>query len=215
MKVVQRIFNLLSNGTKIYYLTGNHDEMLRKFTDFKLGNMEILNKVVLELDGKKAWFFHGDVFDVTMKNSKWLAKLGGWGYDFLIMLNSAVNFLLNVFGREKVSFSKKIKNSVKQAVKFIDDFESTAIDIAIEKKFDFVVCGHIHQPQIRKVEHAGGETTYLNSGDWIENLTALEYNKGKWKLYHHKETKHEKHDDELMVEIPDNAELLKTITNLS
>lgn len=215
MKVVQRIFKLLSNGTKVYYLTGNHDEMLRKFSDFKLGNMEILNKVVLELDGKKAWFFHGDVFDVTMKNSKWLAKLGGWGYDFLIMLNSSVNFLLNLFGRDKVSFSKKIKNSVKQAVKFIDDFETTAIDIAIEKKFDYVVCGHIHQPQIREVEHANGKTTYLNSGDWIENLTALEYNKGKWKLYHHIETKHEKEDDELMAEIPNNAQLLKTITNLS
>lgn len=212
MKVVQRIFKLLSTGTKMYYLTGNHDEMLRKFADFKIGNIEILNKLVLNLDGKKAWFFHGDVFDVTMKNSKWLAKLGGIGYDILIMINSMVNFVLKTFGREKVSFSKRIKQSVKQAVKFIDDFESTAIDIAIENQFDYVACGHIHQPQIRIAQTAKGSVTYLNSGDWIENLTSLEYHKGKWSIYQHVLNEKEEQDDELNVAIPDNAMLFQSIT---
>ncbi len=212
MKVVQRIFKLLSTGTKMYYLTGNHDEMLRKFADFKIGNIEILNKLVLNLDGKKAWFFHGDVFDVTMKNSKWLAKLGGIGYDILIMINSMVNFILKTFGREKVSFSKRIKQSVKQAVKFIDDFESTAIDIAIENQFDYVACGHIHQPQIRIAQTAKGSVTYLNSGDWIENLTSLEYHKGKWSIYQHVLNEKEEQDDELNVAIPDNAMLFQSIT---
>jgi UDP-2,3-diacylglucosamine pyrophosphatase LpxH len=152
MKVVQRIFKMLSNGTKIYYLTGNHDEMLRKFTDFNLGNLEVLNKLVLELDGKKAWFFHGDVFDISMKHSKWLAKLGGLGYDLLIILNSIVNFVSEkIFKQGRFSFSKRVKQGFKSAIKFIDDFEETTVQIALEKKYDYVICGHIHQPVIKKV----------------------------------------------------------------
>lgn len=186
MKVVQRIFKMLGNGTKIYYLTGNHDEMLRKFTDFNLGNLEVLNKLVLELDGKKAWFFHGDVFDITMKHSKWLAKLGAVGYDFLIILNSVANFISEkILRRGRLSFSQKVKQGFKSAIKFIDDFEETAVQVAIEKKYDYVVCGHIHHPIIKQFPTDYGTVTYLNSGDWVENLTALEYNNGNWSLYHH------------------------------
>jgi UDP-2,3-diacylglucosamine pyrophosphatase LpxH len=189
MKIVQRIFKLLANGTKVYYLTGNHDEMLRKFTDFKMGELEILDKLVLNLDGKKAWIFHGDVFDITMKSAKWLAKLGAIGYDTLIMINSLVNWVSEkILRRGKVSLSKKVKNSVKSAIKFIDDFEQTAIDIAIENGYEYVLCGHIHQPALREASNANGKTLYLNSGDWIENLTALEYNDGAWSLYHHIES---------------------------
>ncbi len=186
MKVVQRIFKMLGNRTKIYYLTGNHDEMLRKFTDFNLGNLEVLNKLVLELDGKKAWFFHGDVFDITMKHSKWLAKLGAVGYDFLIILNSVANFISEkILRRGRLSFSQKVKQGFKSAIKFIDDFEETAVQVAIEKKYDFVICGHIHHPIIKHFPTDYGTITYLNSGDWVENLTALEYNNGNWSLYHH------------------------------
>ena len=186
MKVVQRIFKMLGNGTKIYYLTGNHDEMLRKFTDFNLGNLEVLNKLVLELDGKKAWFFHGDVFDITMKHSKWLAKLGAVGYDFLIILNSIANFISEkILRRGRLSFSQKVKQGFKSAIKFIDDFEETAVQVAIEKKYDYVVCGHIHHPIIKHFPTNYGTITYLNSGDWVENLTALEYNDGNWSLYQH------------------------------
>jgi UDP-2,3-diacylglucosamine pyrophosphatase LpxH len=90
---------------------------------------------------------------------------------------------LEKFGREKVSISKKIKAGVKKAVKFIDDFEETAAQHAIDQKYDYVVCGHIHQPQIRTIENENGSVLYLNSGDWIENLTALEYDKGEWRIY--------------------------------
>ena len=79
--------------------------------------------------------------------------------------------------------SKKIKNGVKSAVKFINDFEQIAAEIAIENGYDYVICGHIHQPEIRKIKTDKGEVTYLNSGDWIENLTSLEYHEGEWKLY--------------------------------
>ncbi|WP_218599465.1 UDP-2,3-diacylglucosamine diphosphatase [Polaribacter sp. NJDZ03] len=183
MSVIKHITSLLSNGTTIYYITGNHDEMLRKFKGFQLGNFKILNKLVLNIDDKKAWIFHGDVFDITMKHSKWLAKLGGKGYDFLILINTFINWISKLFGYGKLSLSKKIKNSVKSAVKFIDNFEKTASDIAIENEYNYVICGHIHQPEIRKIENQKGKTTYLNSGDWIENLTALEYKNQQWSLY--------------------------------
>jgi UDP-2,3-diacylglucosamine pyrophosphatase LpxH len=216
MKIVQRIFKLLANGTKVYYLTGNHDEMLRKFTDFKMGGLEILDKLILHLDGKKAWLFHGDVFDVTMKNAKWLAKLGAIGYDTLIMINSLVNWISEkILRRGKVSLSKKVKNSVKSAVKFIDDFEQTAIDIAIENDYDYVLCGHIHQPAMRLVTTEKGETLYLNSGDWIENLTALEYNEQAWSLYHHPDKEVEEDlEEETAVGIPNMDMLYQNIVNM-
>jgi len=194
MKVVQRIFKMMANGTQVFYLTGNHDEMLRRFADFKMGRLEIANKLILNLDGKKAWIFHGDVFDITMKNSKWLAKLGAVGYDILILLNSLVNWFSQKLGRGKISFAQKVKSGVKSAIKFIDDFEQTAIDIAIEKNYDYVICGHIHQPAFKKIKTDKGETTYLNSGDWIENCTSLEYYNGEWELYHYEHPLHDEDD---------------------
>lgn len=187
MKIIKQIFSMASKGVQVYYITGNHDEMLRKFEGFTMGTIQIVNKVVLELDGKKAWIFHGDVFDITMKHSKWLAKLGAIGYDSLIILNAVVNFFSEKLGKGKVSFSKRIKNSVKSAVKFIDDFENTAAEIAISNGYDYVICGHIHNPEIRDIKSAEGEVTYLNSGDWIENLTALEYHQKQWSLYRYGE----------------------------
>lgn len=184
--VIKKILAMAAKGTKVYYITGNHDEKLRRFSDTKMGNIYILDKLVLNIDGKKAWFFHGDVFDASIQHTKWIAKLGGWGYDILILLNRMINVVLVKFGKEKYSLSKKIKNSVKGAVKFISNFEATATELAIENDFDFVICGHIHQPTIRKVKTDKGETTYLNSGDWIENLTSLEYYNEHWKLHYYR-----------------------------
>lgn len=185
MKVIKHLMGWMSKGVKIYYITGNHDEMLRKFVGFKMGSLKIVNKVIFDLDNdKKAWFFHGDVFDVTMQHSKWLAKLGAVGYDTLILINRFANFISEkIFKKGKLSLSKKIKNSVKSAVKFINSFEQTAADIAISNKYDYVVCGHIHQPEMREIENEHGKVMYLNSGDWIENLTALEYMNGNWGIY--------------------------------
>lgn len=183
MQVVKHITGLLAKGTKIIYLTGNHDEMLRKFAGFKLGSFTIDNKVVLRLNTKRAWVFHGDVFDVTMRYSKWLAKLGAVGYDTLIVINTMVNWILTRFKQEKISLSKRVKDSVKSAVKFINNFETTAADIAIENGYDYVICGHIHQPEIRRIQTEKGEVLYLNSGDWVENLTALEFDGLEWSIY--------------------------------
>lgn len=185
LKVVKKLIDFAAKGTKVYYITGNHDEMLRKFSDTSMGNFSLVDKVLLDLDGKKAWFFHGDVFDSSVQHAKWIAKLGGIGYDYLILLNRLVNWVLTKMGREPYSLSKKIKSSVKKAVKFISDFETTAADLAIENQYDYVVCGHIHEPVIIEKSNKKGSVTYLNSGDWIENLTALEYHRKQWKLYRH------------------------------
>ena len=187
MRVVKYLMGLIAKGTKVYYITGNHDEMLRKFVGFRLGSFQILNKLVLELDGKRAWILHGDIFDVTMQHSKWLAKLGAQGYDLLILINRVVNFFCLKLNREKVQLSRNIKNRVKSAVKFINNFEKTASDIAISSNYHYVACGHIHQPEIREISNNEGSVIYLNSGDWIENLTSLEYHDGAWSLYKFRE----------------------------
>jgi UDP-2,3-diacylglucosamine pyrophosphatase LpxH len=184
LKVLKQIISMASKGVKVYYLTGNHDEALRRFSDFTLGNICLADKLVLHLPEGKAWFFHGDIFDASIQSAKWLAKLGGWGYDLLIMINSLLNWGLEKMGRERYSLSKKIKNSVKKAVTYIQSFENTAAELAIDQNYKFVVCGHIHQPQMREVRSSKGSCVYLNSGDWIENLSALEYHENQgWKLY--------------------------------
>lgn len=197
MKVVRRILKFVTEGIPVYYLTGNHDEMLRKFADFDLGSFKLMNKVLLNVDGKKAWIFHGDVFDVTMQHSKWLAKLGAVGYDTLIIINSMVNRLLTAMGKPKMSFSQKIKGRVKEAVKFINHFEQTAADLAADKGYDYVICGHIHHSEIREINHTEnrGSVLYLNSGDWVESLTALEYKDGQWDIYKY-DAEHFKSDAE-------------------
>jgi UDP-2,3-diacylglucosamine pyrophosphatase LpxH len=183
MKVVKDIINMAAKGTRVYYITGNHDETLRKFSGVRIGNIEIVNKLDLLLDGKKTWFFHGDVFDVLMQNSKWLEKLGATSYDFLILLNTGINQISNLLFKRKISLSRRIKNNVKSAVKFISHFEKTAARLAMRNKFDAIVCGHIHKPEIKDIEVDTSSVRYLNSGDWVENLTSLEYHNGTWKIY--------------------------------
>lgn len=202
LKVIRKIIDFASKGVNVYYLTGNHDEMLRKFSDSVIGNFTIADKLVLELDGRKAWIFHGDVFDASVNHSKWIAKLGGYGYDYLILLNRFINWCLKQMGREPYSFSKKIKASVKKAVRFISDFEATAAELAIEKRYDYVICGHIHEPKIMERTSKHGSTLYLNSGDWIENLTALEYNDSAWSLYRYDERECPEESDEAEVPAP-------------
>ena len=203
MKIVKHIMHWINKKVKIYYVTGNHDEMLRKFSGFKLGSLQIVDKVILPLNnGETVWFFHGDVFDVTMQHSKWLAKLGATGYDILIHINRVANFISEyIFKKGKLSLSKKIKNSVKSAVKYINNFENTAADIGISNHYDYVICGHIHQPEMRKITNQQGSIMYLNSGDWIENLTALEYNDGEWKIYKYNEDEMEAAEEDEPEEI--------------
>ncbi|MEY3590267.1 MAG: hypothetical protein RLZZ466_787 [Bacteroidota bacterium] len=192
MQVIKEILDLMSRGTRVVYITGNHDEMLRRYSDLSLGNFQLTDKLVIEMNGEKTWIFHGDVFDATTKGSaKIIAKLGGVGYDWLILANRFINWFLTRVGQPKMSLSKQVKNGVKKAVRWIADFEQTAAELAIDKGYDYVICGHIHQPQQRVIKTKTGQVTYLNSGDWIENLTALEYNNKEWEIYHYQENEFE------------------------
>ena len=216
LKVIKKLISFATKESEVFYITGNHDEAFRNFTDFELGKLKLCNKHVLKLGDKKAWIFHGDAFDASVQHSKWIAKLGGNGYDLLIAINNLVNWFLEKIGKEKYSFSKKIKNNVKKAVKYIGDFELTASELAIENHFDYVICGHIHQPQIREVTNKKGKCMYMNSGDWVENLTALEYNGGEWKLFVYEDEKHTlKNEEPDEFKKIDSKDLMKIVTQLA
>ncbi|MFD0988526.1 UDP-2,3-diacylglucosamine diphosphatase [Mariniflexile jejuense] len=189
LKVIKKIMNMAADGVDVIYITGNHDELLRKFSNTTIGNIKIVDKLVLNLHGKKAWFFHGDVFDVSIKNAKWLAKLGSYGYNFLTLINRFINWYLEKRGKERYSLSEKVKNDKKETKKHIAKFENVISDLAIENGYDYVICGHIHQPKMAYIETKHGNTMYLNSGDWIENFTALEYQFKRWKVYNYNKDK--------------------------
>ena len=181
---IKEIFSKLSNGTRVVYITGNHDDAFRKYSDLELGNFLLADKVAIEVNGKRTWIFHGDVFDhTTSKQAKFLGKLGSNGYAVLMGFNKVVNFVLQIFGKEKLSLSKAIMQQFNKRFIKIDEYEQKIAEIAIEKKFDTVICGHIHQPQKRIISNENGSVCYLNSGDWVEHMTALEYYDDEWHLY--------------------------------
>ena len=126
-----------------------------------------------------------------MLKTRWLSKLGGMIYDWLIIANRFINKLTGFFGAPPISFATLIKMGIKKVVKFISDFEDQAIDAAKINGYDVVACGHVHRPSISEKDGI----VYLNSGDWIENLTALEYNEGKWSLYKYKKTDFEESEN--------------------
>jgi UDP-2,3-diacylglucosamine pyrophosphatase LpxH len=184
MNVIKEIFQLLSSGTRVIYITGNHDDVLRRYTDLQLGNLQLTDKLVIEIDHKMTWIFHGDVFDNTTKGSaKFWAKLGSNGYAMLLGFNKLINRCMKAVGRDPLSLSKRIMNQVNKSIIRINEFETLVAELAVEKKYDYVICGHIHQPQKRKINTDKGSVMYLNSGDWVEHLTALEYYNSDWHVY--------------------------------
>jgi UDP-2,3-diacylglucosamine pyrophosphatase LpxH len=186
MQVIRELMQFITNGTRVVYITGNHDEVLRKYADMHMGNFNLTDKLVLEIDQQMTWIFHGDVFDNTTRGSaRMIAKLGSNGYGMLIIFNRLVNALLGFIGKEKVSISKKIMAGVNKAVAKINDLEQIASTLAIEKKYDFVICGHIHQPAIKTIVTPEGQVVYMNSGDWVEHMTALEYENKNWRMFHY------------------------------
>ncbi|TXB64915.1 UDP-2,3-diacylglucosamine diphosphatase [Phaeodactylibacter luteus] len=210
IQVIQRILKMAAKGTKVYYITGNHDDALRRYSDFSSGNIHLRDKLLLQLKDKTYWIFHGDIFDLFIQYSPFISKLGGKGYDWLIVLNRFINKARMAMGKPRMSFAKRIKASVKEAIKFIGDFEDTAIQLAAEKEYDYVICGHIHRAQMRTETVNGRQVSYLNSGDWVESLTALEYNWGRWSIYEYDEADYEVVSPKLQVkgQHTENAELL-------
>ncbi|MBK6274158.1 MAG: UDP-2,3-diacylglucosamine diphosphatase [Chitinophagales bacterium] len=181
------VLDMARQGIPVYYVTGNHDDHMRNFSGYRFDTLQLRDEIVLEIDGKKLWIFHGDKYDLSVGGSaRWLAKLGGRYYDHIFTLNRYINNIRLKYGKDKILISKYIKDKVKSIVKSkIQDFEDVAIEIGIENGYDYIVCGHIHKPQIREVKTDLGKAIYLNSGDWVENLTALEYANGNWEIFYY------------------------------
>ena len=211
MKVIKYFLDLISQGKEIYYVTGNHDELMRKFLNFKIQNFKIVNQIVLDTAKGKFWIFHGDVFDFSIQ-TQWLTKLAGFLYDYMIIFNSWINKkIMRPLGRKRLNFSKTIKSNVKTAVQYFANFEMKAAEVAQKNGYKYVVCGHIHTPKIESFNINGEEVIYMNSGDWLESLSSLEYADNKWSIYMHKRTEQEyKGDNDSRIEMT-NKELYKDL----
>ena len=180
--VIQKILKKAKKGTKVTFITGNHDEFLRPFVPLLLGDsVSIANELEYEAINKKKYYItHGDFFDSITMTKKWLAILGDYGYDLLLHLNVVLNFLRKRIGIKKYwSLSKYIKDNVKSSVSFISDFEAVLSTHAKNKGYDGIICGHIHKAEIRNID----EIEYLNCGDWVESCTAIiETYEGEFKI---------------------------------
>ena len=168
------------SDTKVYYLRGNHDDFLDQFLPFNVGpNFKIIKEMVIHSGDNKFYVTHGDVFDLVTKKAKWLAHIGDAGYTFLLWLNKQYNHYRTNQGKPYYSLSQKVKNSIKMAVNFVSDFEEQLSEMAKSKDCNGIICGHIHQPTIKNINNI----VYMNSGDWVENKTALveDFN-GNWEI---------------------------------
>lgn len=183
------------NETEVIYLRGNHDDFLDQIIPFTLGNISVQRDFVYESQGKSYLVTHGDIFDSITTKLKWIAKLGDIGYTFLLWLNKLYNNYRTQRGLPYYSLSQAVKHKVKKAVQFIDDFEYQLAEVARIQDCDGVICGHIHQPANKFIQGIH----YLNSGDWVETLSALvETEAGEWKIIYYTEDEryHRKKEEE-------------------
>ena len=180
--VVQKVLRKSRKGTRVTYVAGNHDEVLRQFIGMAFGEIRIVNETTHHLlDGRKLWITHGDFFDGIIQHAKWLAYLGDSLYTLILKLNDAFNRTRHRLGMSYWSLSQYLKHRVKNAVSFITEFEQVLVNEARRRGFDGVVCGHIHKAEIRLVD----DVLYCNDGDWVESLSALvETHEGELKLIH-------------------------------
>jgi UDP-2,3-diacylglucosamine pyrophosphatase LpxH len=170
--VIRKILSYSKSGIEVVYITGNHDEFLRSYSNTELGNI----KIVDEWQWNGYLITHGDLYDGVVQ-LKWLGVLGSWGYELAIYIDRT----LKKFGYKK-SISKTLKDKVKKAVKFITDFEKQLAYQSHSKNLKGVICGHIHKPEDKYITIKDTQIHYLNCGDWIENNSYIIYNKGKFTL---------------------------------
>ena len=178
--VVQKILRKARHGAEVFYISGNHDEVMRGFVPVNFGGVSILNQVIHEtVDKKKYLVVHGDQFDGIIQCAKWLAMLGSITYDFLIYFNRYINFFRKKLGYEYWSLSNYLKFTVKNAVKFVSEYEKLVCNYAKQFKVEGIICGHIHHANMQNMNGIH----YINDGDWVESCTALvEHFDGKLEL---------------------------------
>jgi UDP-2,3-diacylglucosamine pyrophosphatase LpxH len=170
------------DDTRVVYIRGNHDDFLDQIAPFRFSNIRVLNFYILKSGDKRYYVTHGDIFDSITTGLRWLAKIGDFGYGILLGLNKYINKRRLKRGQSYYSLSQKIKQQVKQAVSYVSDFENELVQLAKSKKMDGIICGHIHHPANEMIK----DIHYLNSGDWVESLTALteDFN-GNWNIFHY------------------------------
>jgi UDP-2,3-diacylglucosamine pyrophosphatase LpxH len=182
--VVQKILKIAKKGTKVHFITGNHDEFIRPFVPLILGDsLEVKNEMEYQaIDGNRYLITHGDFFDMVTMTKKWLAVLGDYGYGLILHLNLILMKIFKLFKiKTKWSLSKFVKDNVKKSVSFINDYENILSTYAKKNSYDGVICGHIHKAEIRNIN----KIHYMNCGDWVESCTAIvETYEGKWELLH-------------------------------
>ncbi|MGI6656739.1 MAG: UDP-2,3-diacylglucosamine diphosphatase [Desulfobulbus sp.] len=172
-RIVQTVLAKAAGGTKVIYIPGNHDHMLRKFDGCTLNNIRIQRRAIHEtVDGRRYLVLHGDQFDPVVQNIPWLATLGSIAYDLLLFTNRWFNLGRRAMNREYRSISSIAKNQVKIVVNYIGRFEKAVAAAAQEHQVDGLICGHIHRAGVREIE----QVLYTNSGDWVESCTALAEN---------------------------------------
>ena len=169
-RVMKQLLEMAKSGTKVRYITGNHDEFLRNYGALQFDTIEIVDEYRLRnKDGSEFLVIHGDQYDVITKYARWISTLGDVGYNLLLRINVVVNKVRSLLGYEYWSFSKWVKDSVKQAVSYVGDFEATVASVCNQRGYAGIICGHIHKAANREV----GGVRYLNCGDWVESCTAI------------------------------------------
>ncbi len=212
LKVIRQILKMIEKGVRVVYITGNHDDVFRKFNNTKLGNFSIVNQFEITSGGQKTWIFHGDVFDHIIHHSPWLAKLGAAAYGFLTLFNKFINLFLKAFSGKEMILYKSMKDRISKRKQVLTNFEKAIANAAISKNVDLVICGHTHIPVDKTIETDKGTVRYINCGDWVEHFSAAECIDGKWSLNYflsEDEEETESPGDELF--IPDKKQLYKSI----
>ena len=168
--VIQKLLRKARKGTRVIYVPGNHDEFARHFTDINFGAIEVVAEAVhTTADGRRLLVMHGDVFDEVMRCARWLAVLGDHAYTLALMLNRWFNRVRRGLGYPYWSLSAYLKLKVKNAVKYIGDYEGAVLAAARQREVDGIVCGHIHHAELRDQDGC----VYANCGDWVESCSAL------------------------------------------
>jgi UDP-2,3-diacylglucosamine pyrophosphatase LpxH len=188
LKVILRLLKYSQQGIPIHYVTGNHDEALRRYSPFLLGTVELVDRLELQIDGKRHWFLHGDAFDALLATPRWLQWMGGMSYEAVSFISAWLNRGRTLLGLSRISPATYCKQHLASAARHIAHFEELCARMAAERGCEVIVCGHIHAASNRLMQVPHCERTvevlYLNSGDWVDSCTALEYVDKQWSVAH-------------------------------
>ncbi len=213
LKVIRQLVRMIEKGVKVVYITGNHDDVFRKFNNTKLGNFRIVNQLELKTGHQNVWIFHGDVFDHIIHHSPWLAKFGAAAYGLLTVFNKFLNVVIRTFGGKDMILYKSMKDRILKEKKVLSNFELAIANAALNRNMDLVICGHTHLPVDKMISSDQGEIRYINCGDWVEHFSAAECQDGNWSLKYFNavsdEEEPESPGDELY--IPDKKQVYRSI----